>query len=139
MTTLNQNKLEEFFKKYGWDLESTGPGRWRSGFSGAHGYYPMSIHLSHTILTLTVCPIIDKSLWDQAGAVQFQKILQLNGELKLVKLGIDAHGALCLISQTVAREINFSIFSQTLEVLGYYCDELSHILAFMGCDTELTC
>jgi len=121
---LSPDDIELYLKDYGWDFSLSGPDIWSTGWQGDNRSYPLIIKLTETWLSFSVAPLLRLGpSWSSYPEVSL-KLLELNHDCQLVKLGIDEFGDVTLSAQLLTSCVDFGVFSDYLGVIGYYADKI---------------
>jgi hypothetical protein len=128
MTHVTSDCLGAFFHRYGWQFEAQADGRFESGWQGERRYYPLAVRWTPATVTFEVRPFLSVSpgahgAWHEWPALT-RELLEVNQQLKLVRLVASSSGELSLTCRVLTAGFNYASFARILEVLGYYADVL---------------
>lgn len=129
MPECNIFHVHNYLEKYGWQYKYDGQ-CWLTGWQGEQQFFPLRILLSNTFISFEVIPLF--SLPHDIDEIQDylrQLILDWNKEILLFKVVEVGYKQLGMIGQLFRDHLTFEIFSHSLGVLAYYCEELSKQLS----------
>lgn len=128
MAHVTPQLLEGYLAAYGWNFEALDGNVWRTGFDVDGRVFPMQIKLSATCVSFEVTPWAGATLEGREASDLSRDLLELNGRLQLVKLGLDQDGEILLSCQVLAAGFDFDMLSHILGIIGYYAEELAPML-----------
>jgi len=119
--------VEGYFSRYGWVIHPDGDNRWITGWRGDDHSFPMVIEYNETCLSLMVVPLLDVSIDWQDWPEFLQLMGELNGEAKLVKLGLDNEQRLVLSLQVLNLHLSYEVFADAVSIIGYYAETIHEL------------
>ncbi len=122
---LTSDALESLLTEYGWTFEAHGDNAWTTGFQGEQRLYPLQIRLTQTCVSFEVKPLVDLTLELGRCPDLSRDLLELNGRMQMVKVGLTEEGELSLACQVLSTGFNYEMLTRILGILGYYANEVT--------------
>jgi len=122
---MNVETIHSYLHDYGWTYQPSGNSCVLTGWEGEHGEYPLEIKINQTCMRFSVSPLIELNFPRKPPSEMIRFLLGLNESTHFVKLNIKSSGKVNLYIDVLTSSISYEVFTQTIEIIGYYCDMLS--------------
>lgn len=132
LAIVNRATVEEYLARHDFVVARVADDTWRGTFPAAAKSFRFFVRLAPGWLHFTVTPLLDERPGDAAAArALFERLLRLNGEIRLAKFALDAAGEVVLGVDLPTLDLDFSEFHEALEALRHYAaahhDELASL------------
>ncbi len=128
--------IAAWFAQQGWPCEEVEPGVWHSSFTGERGErYDLYVLAAEDWVHFAVSPLLPGNPAGEAERLS-TALLQLNQNLRLARLALDADGDLNLLTDLPLAHLNSALFGLTLDLLAYYTAKLAPELRLLLADPQ---
>ena len=119
---MTSGELEDILHKEGWPLERLDETTWRSAFDSLDGPQRFFVRLTETWIFFTVAPYVPPARSVARRLRLFQRCLELNREMNLAKLALDADGDMVLTVELPTHHLEPEEIENALSALSYYAE-----------------
>ena len=124
------SNLAAFFEQANWPAAEVEPDVWHCAFTGPSGAaYHLYVLAADDWLHFAVSPLLhaaELAQIENAGSGPLPPaLLRANQALRLARLALDDDGDINLLADLPAAHTNAAFFTETLELLAGYADELA--------------
>jgi hypothetical protein len=116
-------KVEGYLKNRGWAVTRLAPGVLRTSFRGENATLPLVVQFEDSWCKLTVLPIARMPPDADKAERLYDKLLRLNGQIRLARFSLDEDGDVLLSVEFPTGDLNPSEIQDSLDVLTYYAQK----------------
>ena len=122
-------KIDEFFKQYGWRFQRLDDNNWQTGCRGDVATYTIRIRAVEKWIYFTIVPFAmapKKECWPRLHYY----LLRVNQEMNVAKFYVDNDNDVVLAVELPVDDLDYSEFERSLNALSWYADE--HFLSVIN-------
>ncbi len=115
-------KIDEFFKQYGWRFQRLDDNNWQTGCRGDVATYTIRIRAVEKWIYFTIVPFAmapKKECWPRLHYY----LLRANQEMNVAKFYVDSDNDVVLAVELPVDDLDYSEFERSLNALSWYADE----------------
>ncbi len=115
-------KIDEYFKQYGWRYTKIDDNNWETGFRGDVATYRIRIRSVERWIYFTIVPFAvapKKECWPRLHYY----LLRANQDMNVAKFYVDGDNDVVLAVELPVDDLDYSEFERSLNALSYYADD----------------